>query len=74
VLALPLGPNPTTGMVKIGIEEVLAVQLFDATGKMISSQLLQPGQMMDLSSLPAGIYQLVAQNETSFYGGRIVKQ
>ncbi len=74
VLALPLAPNPTTGMVKIGIEEVLAVQLFDATGKMISSQLLQPGQMMDLSSLPAGIYQLVAQNEASFYGGRIVKQ
>jgi len=74
VLALPLAPNPTTGMVKIGIEETLAVQLFDATGRMIASQLLQPGQLMDLSSLPTGIYQLVAQNETSFYGGRIVKQ
>ncbi|MFM9946957.1 MAG: T9SS type A sorting domain-containing protein [Saprospiraceae bacterium] len=74
LLALPLAPNPTTGMVKIGIKEALAVQLFDATGKMITAQLLQPGQMLDLSTLPAGIYQLVAQNETSFYGGRIVKQ
>jgi len=74
VLALPLAPNPTTGMVKVGIEQTLAVQLFDATGRMITAQLLQPGQMMDISSLPAGIYQLVAQNETSFYGGRIVKQ
>jgi|APTNR8051073442_1049403.scaffolds.fasta_scaffold00234_41 hypothetical protein len=74
VLALPLAPNPTTGWVKIGMEEILAVQLFDATGRMITAQLLQPGQMLDLSSLPAGIYQLVAQNETSFYGGRIVKQ
>lgn len=74
VLALPLAPNPTTGMVKIGLEETLAVQLFDATGRVITAQLLQPGQMLDLSTLPAGIYQLVAQHETSFYGGRIVKQ
>lgn len=73
VLDLPLAPNPTTSMVKIGIAETLTVQLFDATGQMIIRQLLQPGQMFDLSSLPAGIYQLVAQHETNFYGGRIVK-
>jgi hypothetical protein len=73
LLALPLAPNPTTGMVKIGIEATMAVQLFDASGQMISRQVLEPGQMIDLGYLPAGIYQLVAQHETSSYSGRIVK-
>ncbi len=73
VMTLSMAPNPTTGMVKIMLEEELAVQLFDATGKLIMAQLLLPGQMLDISTLPAGIYQLVAQQERNFYGGRIVK-
>ena len=73
VLALPLAPNPTTSLVKIGIEETLAVQLFDASGQMISRQVVQPGQMMDLGYLPAGIYLLMAQNETGYYRSRIIK-
>lgn len=74
VLALPLAPNPTTGLVKISKEEAFTVQLFDASGKIIAGQLLQPGEMLDFSSLPAGMYQLIAQNETGFYSGRIIKQ
>lgn len=73
LLVLPLAPNPTTGMVTIGIDETLVVQLFDASGQMINRQVLQPGQMIDLGYLPAGIYQLVAQHETGYYSGRIVK-
>lgn len=73
LIALPLAPNPTTGVVKIGIEETLAVHLFDATGQMIASQVLQPGQMMDLGYLAAGIYHLVAQHGTGYYSSRIIK-
>jgi hypothetical protein len=73
LLDLSLAPNPTTGMVKIGIAEISNVQLFDASGQMIASQILHPGQMMDLAFLPAGIYQLVAQNSTGIYSGRIVR-
>ncbi|NUO00937.1 MAG: T9SS type A sorting domain-containing protein [Saprospiraceae bacterium] len=73
ILALSVAPNPTTGLVKIILEEELAVQLFDATGKLVTAQLLQPGQLLDISSLPAGVYQLVAQNEMNYYGSRIVK-
>lgn len=73
LLALSLSPNPTNGLLKIGLEEALTVHVFDATGRMITSTLLDPGQNMDLSSLPSGIYQLVAQNEKNIYSGRIVK-
>ncbi len=73
LLSLTMSPNPTNGMVKIGLEETLKVHVFDATGRMIASQQLDPGQMMDLSSLPSGIYQLIAQSEKSMYGGRIIK-
>jgi hypothetical protein len=73
LLALPLAPNPTTRMVKIEIAEPSAIQLFDASGRMIASQILHPGEMIDLGLLPAGLYQLVAQNETGNYSGRILK-
>jgi hypothetical protein len=73
VIALSLSPNPTNGLVKIGLAETLNVHLFDGTGRLIASQELESGQEMDLSSFPSGIYQIVAQNEKRIYNGRIIK-
>lgn len=73
VIALSLSPNPTNGIVKFGMEETLTVHLFDTTGRMIGSHLLEPGQNLDLSPLPSGIYQILAQSDKNIYSGRIVK-
>ncbi len=73
-LPLPLAPNPTSGLVRIGLDEVVGIQLFDQVGKLVTTQTIQPGQMLDISMLPAGIYMITARSEHDFFNGRIVKQ
>jgi hypothetical protein len=50
------------------------VRVFGSAGQLLQSQLVQPGQMLNLVSLPAGIYQVTAQQGADFYSGKVVKQ
>ena len=57
-LAQPLYPNPTTGLLHLPASAAgSTVQVLDALGRVV---LTQPGAaMLDVSALPAGVYQLV---------------
>ncbi|MCC6280217.1 MAG: T9SS type A sorting domain-containing protein [Saprospiraceae bacterium] len=67
-------PNPFTGTVQLNLNAVADVKVFDAGGKLLQSQLLQPGQFLNLSALPAGVYTLAAQQGADVCHKKIVKQ
>lgn len=76
-IPLSIFPNPARGLVKItGSEQVAfeALNVFDATGHLVRSISDFKNSEADLSGLPAGIYQLQAQDEDrKRYAGRVVK-
>ena len=74
VQALVAWPNPTTGLVQLTFDAEADVRVFDAAGQLLQSRRVQPGQPLDLTVLPAGIYALTAQQGADFYSGKIVKQ
>lgn len=74
VLDLTTMPNPTTGFVQLGLGREAAVQVFDANGQLVQSLLLQPGQTLNLTQLPTGIYVVTARQDADYYSGKIVKQ
>ena len=74
VQALLAWPNPTTGIVQFAFESDTDVQVFGTTGQLVQSRRMQPGQALDFSGLPAGIYAVKARDDNGFYNGRIVKQ
>ncbi|MBK8424707.1 MAG: T9SS type A sorting domain-containing protein [Lewinellaceae bacterium] len=67
-------PNPSTGVVQINLEAAATVRVFDAAGQLLQSRQVQPGQAIDLTTLPAGIYTLSAQQGADLYHKKIVKQ
>lgn len=73
-LALQVSPNPTTGVVQFTFDNEANVRVFDLSGQLVQSRLLQPGQQLDMSALPAGIYAVLAQQGRDYYSGKIVKQ
>lgn len=73
-LALEMYPNPTVDAVRLTLEDEAIVQVFSHGGQLMQSLLLQPGQMLNVATLPAGIYQVTAQQGADFYSGKIVKQ
>ncbi len=73
-LALRVFPNPATGLVVAQLEAEADVQLYDAAGQLQRSFRLLPGQAIDLSGLPAGLYLIMAHSQSSLYQGKVVKQ
>ena len=73
-LALHVAPNPTTDVVRLMLNEEAAVRVFDAAGQLVQSRLMQPGQVLDMIALPAGIYSVTAQNGAQLYTGKVAKQ
>ena len=55
-LALRVFPNPATDLAVVQLEAEADVQLYDAAGQLRRSFRLLPGQAIDLSGLPAGLY------------------
>jgi len=73
-LDLTASPNPTTGFVQFNFDDVATVRVFDLAGQLVQSRLMQPGQALDLTALPAGVYAVTALEGRDFYSGRVVKQ
>ncbi len=72
-LAMNVYPNPTTGRIRIGFDAEADVRVFNAAGKLLQTAVLQPGQELDLSALPAGMYYLTAHKELDYYAGKVFK-
>lgn len=74
VQPLSVSPNPGTGVFRLNLTAEANVKVFDSTGKMLTSSVLQPGHDLDITMLPPGLYTLTALQGTSIFNGKIVKQ
>jgi len=71
---LGISPNPADGAVRLAVEAEAEIRVFDAAGRLMQSQVVQPGESLDLTALPAGVYTVIAQNEAAARVGKLVKQ
>lgn len=70
---IQVAPNPTTGIVQLQNVSADEIQVFDYTGRMLQ-QLPQPGNTIDLSGQPAGLYILQIREGKKLYTARVVKE
>lgn len=73
-LSLQIIPNPTVDAIRLTLENEAFVQIFNTSGTLVQSQVVQPGQMLNLVDLPVGVYQVTAKQGADFYIGKVVKQ
>jgi hypothetical protein len=73
--ALELWPNPSSGQVSLKLEGVGSVDIYSNSGQFAGRYALHPGQStLNLSDLPAGIYEIKAKSEATYYAGRLILQ
>jgi len=65
-----LYPNPTTGILNIGNENIDKIILFDINGKMISE--IKPKSQIDLSIFTKGIYMIKLISQKRILTGKII--
>lgn len=62
---LSLFPNPAKSQLSIeGLEGAAEVQIVNALGRTLFSGIVQPGEPIDVSALPAGVYLLQVEGAT----------
>jgi hypothetical protein len=66
-------PNPTTDEIRLTNVQADAVQVYDNTGWLVKT-VAQPGNSLDLSSMPAGLYLLKITESGEVYSARVVKE
>lgn len=70
-----LWPNPTSGEVQVKLPGKVSVHLYTISGQFIQKYYLAPGdKMLDLSSLPAGIYEVLAKSDEDYFSGKLLIQ
>jgi len=70
---IELFPNPTNGMLQLRNITAEEVVVYTAQGQRIAHY-VSPGQELDLSALPAGVYHLHLITADGAYAARVVKQ
>lgn len=71
---LQVMPNPTAGMIRLGLEEQALVQIFNLKGELVISGSYQPNATISLETLPSGAYIISAQDAHNRYNSRLVKE
>lgn len=73
--ALTMWPNPSSGSIQIKLDEKATVSIYALSGQLVGTHQLSAGQnTLDMTSLPAGIYEVRAVTEDAHYAGRLVLQ
>jgi len=73
--ALFMFPNPTSGVVRVKLSGKVSVYIYSLTGQLIKRFYMSPGdKMLDLSDLPAGMYQVRAKSDDDYYSGKLLVQ
>ncbi len=71
---LAIYPNPTSGTIRFGRMEVRDVSVFDGYGRR-AAHYTNPGNEVDITELPAGIYYLrITDVDNGMYTSRVIKQ
>ncbi|HLP92921.1 MAG TPA: T9SS type A sorting domain-containing protein [Saprospiraceae bacterium] len=71
---LQVMPNPTAGVIRLGLEEQALVQIYNLKGELIMSGSFQPNATISLETLPSGAYIISAQDAHTRYNSRLVKE
>jgi Secretion system C-terminal sorting domain len=72
--SLAISPNPTTGVLWLGLQEPAQLRIFDISGIQVSNGTLSPDNTLNIVDLPSGIYIVTAQTATGFFTGKVVKE
>ncbi len=66
-------PNPTEGAVQIKLPGKVSVYIYSLSGQLLGKYNLGPGErMIDLSFLPAGLYQVRAKSDDDYFSGKLI--
>lgn len=68
-----LFPNPTTGTFHLNNVEADRVDVFDSIGRLVFT-MATPGESIDLSGLPAGLYSLKIKEGKSIYSAKVLRE
>jgi hypothetical protein len=68
-------PNPATSMIHVVAKNVVSVNIADYSGRMVMQSALRGGddQMLDISSLADGVYNVLIETTSGIHTTRIVK-
>jgi hypothetical protein len=68
-------PNPANSIIHVVAKDVVSVNIADYSGRIVMQRSLRGGddQMLDISALADGVYNVVIQTETGMYTTRIIK-
>lgn len=61
-------PNPSNGIIRFSIQEKSIIGIYNMTGALIKSFVIQPGETIDLSALTEGLY--FAELSSENYSGK----
>ena len=70
-----LYPNPTSGVVQVKLSGRISVLIYTISGQLIKKYALGHGErVLDLTDLPAGIYQVRARSDDDYFSGKLLIQ
>ena len=73
--AMFLYPNPSSGMVQVKLPGKVSVHIYTIGGQFVQKYYMAPGgNILDLSFLPAGIYQVMAKSDEDYFSGKLLIQ
>jgi hypothetical protein len=71
--ALFMYPNPTSGIVQVKLIGKVTVQIYTLSGQLVKKFAMAPGEkILDLSGLPAGMYQVRAKSDEDYFSGKLL--
>ena len=70
-----LYPNPSPGVVQLKLTGKISVHIYTLEGKLMKNFYMPPGEkILDLSSFPAGVYQVMAKSDEDYFSGKLIIQ
>jgi hypothetical protein len=73
--ALFLYPNPSSGVVQIKLVGQVSIYVYSLSGQLVQKFHMAPSEkMLDLSHLPAGMYQVMAKSDEDYFSGKLILQ
>ena len=68
-------PNPTNGVVQLKLTGKITVYVYTLSGQFVQKSVMPPGEkILDLSSLPDGVYHVMAKSDEDYYSGKLIIQ
>lgn len=64
-------PNPTSGRVKVAADDVIRIDVYNVNGQLVKTAFKE--SVIDISTLPSGIYTLNVETTQSKYVCRVIK-